>query len=156
MKIISHRGNLHGPLSVVENSIDAIDTSIQLGFDVEIDLWILNNELFLGHDSPEFKVDINWLIERKSSLWIHCKNVDGMTYLFEGDPKLNYFFHESDRYTLTSLGFVWVFPGNEVPSNGISVLPEKLSNFPTFMPKNPSWYGICSDYPKIIKDYFEK
>ena len=156
MKIISHRGNLNGPQSVVENSPDAIDAAIQLGLDAEIDLWSLNGELFLGHDSPDYRVEIDWLIVRERSLWIHCKNLNGLTHLFHSKAKLNYFYHETDKYTITSLGFVWVFPGNEVPVNGISVMPEKHTSFPESLLKDSVGYGICTDYPRIIQDYLEK
>ena len=57
MKIISHRGNLTGPNSVYENSLEAIDHCIyNLKVSVEIDLRVVNGQLFLGHDSPEISI----------------------------------------------------------------------------------------------------
>ena len=41
MKIISHRGNLNGPNKNLENRLDTIEKAIQLGFDVEVDIWLI-------------------------------------------------------------------------------------------------------------------
>ena len=56
MKFIAHRGNLNGPEPDKENSITQIKKCIELGFDVEIDLRVINEELWLGHDQPKVKV----------------------------------------------------------------------------------------------------
>jgi len=42
MRIISHRGNLYGPNQKTENSIDSIYSAISLGFDIEIDIWLVD------------------------------------------------------------------------------------------------------------------
>ena len=42
MKVISHRGNLNGPNKQTENTIESIKTAINLGFDVEIDVWYID------------------------------------------------------------------------------------------------------------------
>ena len=59
MKIISHRGNLTGPNPIRENSIDYIEEAIAEGFDVEVDLWVDDNECYLGHDDPQYFVTMN-------------------------------------------------------------------------------------------------
>ena len=63
MRIISHRGNLTGPDSERENTIEAIEKVLSLGYDVEIDVWYLANSFWLGHDKPERRFDINKLYE---------------------------------------------------------------------------------------------
>ena len=50
MKIISHRGNIKGPLPDQENRPSYIDCAMGSGYDVEIDLRIVDGELWLGHD----------------------------------------------------------------------------------------------------------
>ena len=58
MKVISHRGNLTGPNSVHENSLEAIDHCIyKLNISVEVDLRWMNGRLYLGHDLPEILID---------------------------------------------------------------------------------------------------
>ena len=56
MKIISHRGNINETDSSVENSPDQIDNCISLGYDVEIDLRIIDDVFYLGHDTPDHVV----------------------------------------------------------------------------------------------------
>ena len=58
MKIISHRGNLNGPKLELENTKEYIDIAIENNFDVEIDLWNVKNEYFLGHDKADYKVSL--------------------------------------------------------------------------------------------------
>ena len=57
---ISHRGNLHGPNSCLENTLDYITEAINCGFDVEIDVWLHKNKWYLGHDEPQVLTDLNF------------------------------------------------------------------------------------------------
>ena len=61
MFFISHRGNLKGPNKTQENKIEYIDKALKKNFDVEIDLWFVKKNFFLGHDEPLYKVDRNIL-----------------------------------------------------------------------------------------------
>ena len=69
-KFISHRGNILGPDVSLENNPSYILEALSLGFDCEIDVWQINNELLLGHDEPTYKTSIDFLSEHKNSLWI--------------------------------------------------------------------------------------
>jgi len=60
-KFISHRGNLAGPMPEFENRPDYIDNALDLGFDVEVDLWSYDNKFFLGHDEGGDSNDENGL-----------------------------------------------------------------------------------------------
>jgi len=140
VKIISHRGNLDGENLVLENSPSYIEKAISSGYDVEIDIWYLKNDILLGHDKPQYKIDNDWLNKNKPHLWIHCKNTDILNHLFGSD--FNYFWHNSDTATLTSKGFIWCLP-NIFLSNGITVC-NKFSNVPNI-------YGVCTDEPHIFK-----
>ena len=60
MIFISHRGNLSGPNPKLENSINYINEALKK-FDVEIDLWFHQRKFYLGHDMPQYEVDINFL-----------------------------------------------------------------------------------------------
>ena len=142
MIIISHRGNTNGRDESNENSLSYIDKAINLGFEVEIDLWVLNNELYLGHDSPENNVSIDWLNYRKNKLWVHSKNVDSLEYLYNTD--LNFFWHDLDKTTITSKNFFWSQP-NIYLKNGVTVeLNYKKINYEVL--------GICTDYPILYKN----
>ena len=48
MKIIAHRANLDGPNSRNENQISSINNCLDLGFDVEIDIRLLDGKIILG------------------------------------------------------------------------------------------------------------
>ncbi len=45
IKIIAHRANLNGPDHETENTPASINKAIKLGFDVEVDIWYINNVL---------------------------------------------------------------------------------------------------------------
>ena len=145
MILISHRGNLNGKIPENENCPDYIDKAIHSGYDVEIDIWMIDNELFLGHDGPQYKVIYNWLSTRYERLWIHCKNVEAGGW-FNMMGLFNYFWHEEDTLTLTSQNYVWVYPGKQPISNSIAVLPE-LNNDDI-----SQCLGVCSDYIKKYKN----
>ena len=68
---------------------------------------------------------------------------------------MNYFWHQNDYVTLTSLGYFWTFPGKQLTLNSIAVLPETTSNQdPATMIDSKLFQclGICSDYIKRYKD----
>ena len=57
MILISHRGNLNGSLQWEENRPDYINNALDLGYDVEIDVWKQPDGWYLGHDEPQFLID---------------------------------------------------------------------------------------------------
>lgn len=146
MKIIAHRANLNGPDKAFENSPSMILNAIDEGFDVEIDIWYVNNHFFLGHDLPEYLIN-NYFIEKiKNNAWFHCKNLEAIYQLKNNFEDINFFWHQSDDFTITSKGFIWTYPGKEITNNSILVLPEILENdFLKFKP-----YGVCTDFPKKL------
>ena len=91
MKIISHRANIFGPNPLLENHPDQIDKCIKLGYDVEVDVRLINDSFYLGHDSPDHCVSLEWINERKSNLWIHCKNLNSLDKFSTEQFDLNYF-----------------------------------------------------------------
>ena len=147
MKIISHRGNLTGPNPTRENSIDYIEEAIAEGFDVEIDLWVEDNNCYLGHDDPQYFVTMEWLRKYKDISWIHCKNRHAIEKLYNSQANFNYFYHESDRYTITSKGIVWVLVGELPLTNSVIVLPEKSNLCLTQTNYIKNSFGICTDVP---------
>jgi hypothetical protein len=135
MLIIAHRGNLNGPNPMTENQEHTITKAIKEGFDCEIDVWKVDDELWLGHDGPEHKTSLEFLETHVSKLWVHCKNLDALTALKDS---FNCFFHDKDTYTLTSKGFIW---GNiDSPTNAkvICVMPTGEIG---------ECFGVCTDYP---------
>lgn len=137
MKLVSHRGNLLGREPEKENSPIFVENAISKGLDVEIDVWSVDDKLFLGHDFPQYEISEEWLL--KKPLWCHAKNKEGLhRMLLLG---VNCFWHENDRYTLTSKGFLWCYP-EYYSKYGITV---DLSDKPKSI-EVPSM-GICTDIP---------
>ncbi len=152
MKIIAHRANINGSDSSKENRLSQIRRCIESGYEVEIDIRLINNKLYLGHDNPEEFISENELFKLKEDCWIHCKNLEAITYFNKFDEKYNYFWHENDKFTLTSRGYIWTYPGESLNLNSICVMPEK--NYPIeklSSLKNRKIAGICTDYPNLIK-----
>lgn len=139
MKLISHRGNIKGKAENEENKPQYIDFAIDLGYNVEVDVWLKNGIWYLGHDIPQYQINYNWLKERKSKLWVHCKNLECLENC-ENAIELHYFWHELDTVTLTSQGFIWAYPGKQPIKNSIAVMPE------IFGDNIENCIGICSDY----------
>ena len=140
MIIISHRGNISGPDPENENKPANILKTLEK-FDCEIDLWLVEGHLMLGHDEPQYDIKEDFL--KREGLWIHAKNIDALNFL--NDVNLNYFWHQEDKATITSLGFIWCYPGVYC-SNGITV--ETGYNIKTHNDLvNSNIAGVCTDYP---------
>jgi hypothetical protein len=144
MKIISHRGNLFGSNPKTENTSKQISLAIETGFDVEIDLWVVNGNPYLGHDNPEHPTTIEFLNQNSPYLWIHCKNIEALTWIKNKNTNFNYFWHEKDKVTLTSLGIPWCYPETYVTA-GITVVWD--FDWEKIIKENPQILGICTDYP---------
>lgn len=141
MLLISHRGNIDGKNSNLENSPEYILKAIQAGYDVEVDLWVDGAKLALGHDEPQFNINLDWLIEFKDRLWIHCKNLEAVSFLntCNHSEELNYFWHEDDKVTLTSQNYIWANIGQQPLWGSIAVMPEILNDDVS------KCLGVCSD-----------
>jgi glycerophosphoryl diester phosphodiesterase len=145
--IIAHRGNLYGPDkdtgTHIENTMFAIRKALNLGFHVEIDVRFKDDHIWLGHDEP--KEYMPAILLEMPNVWFHCKDIASlqrMTELRERGFTNEYFYHEKDSVAVTSSGYLWTYPGKELTSNSIAVLPETV----------PGWeidkaYAICTDYP---------
>ena len=140
MKLISHRGNVNGRFDSCENYPTYIDLAIKKGYDVEVDVWYKDDILWLGHDKPDYVIDFKWFRDRIGKLWIHCKNVESVVYFKECEYEFNYFWHQTDDITLTSLNYIWAFPGKQPIKNSISVMPEINDDDVS------KCFGVCSDF----------
>ena len=144
MILISHRGNINGRFEYLENEPTYIDLAIKKGYDVEVDVWCINNIIYLGHDEPQYSVDFKWFRDRINKLWVHCKNVESVILFKECGYPVNYFWHENDTITLTSLTHIWAYPGKQPIKNSIAVMPEINNDDVT------NCLGVCSD---LIENY---
>tara|TARA_X000001382_G_C3079151_1_gene149958 strand:+ start:103 stop:564 length:462 start_codon:yes stop_codon:yes gene_type:complete len=152
MKLISHRGNIRGPIPDKENRPSYIDCAIGNGYDVEIDVNYVNGELWLGHDEPQYKVTHTWIQERSQYLWLHCKDFESAKECW----KYQAFCHSGDPFVFTSNNKIWLHGENEsiYTLDDMTIIPvinkqESIS----FNTANGVPFGVCTDYPAILKDY---
>lgn len=135
---ISHRGNTSGPNKERENSPSYISEALQK-YDVEIDVWFIDGEFFLGHDKPTYPIHISFL--RNPKLWCHAKNLQALTRMLK-NSSIHCFWHQSDDLALTSQNYLWTYPGKELAkTNAIAVLPEIAKGWDI-----DRAVGICSDF----------
>ena len=142
MILIAHRGNIFGPQPNLENNPLYLDNALSEGYHVEIDVWCKDNEIFLGHDEPQYKTSIKYL--KNDKFWCHCKDVESLRCLL--DNNIHCFYHEEDHATLTSKGYIWTFPNKKLAKGAVCVMPEQGINGSL---ENCS--GVCSDYIGIYR-----
>jgi len=144
MILISHRGNYKAPNEQTENTPDQVFSMLKMGLDVEIDVWFYEDQLFLGHDGPDYKTNLQFLQNNK--LWCHAKNLQALRVMIEND--IHCFWHQEDDYTLTSKGYIWTYPNRPICSRSIIVC-KTLEDTLNYSKTNV--HGICSDYVGVLK-----
>lgn len=162
MIYISHRGNINGKNPERENSPDYILEAIEKGYEVEVDLWLIKNKWYFGHDEPTYNVDLEHYTKYFNKFWFHCKNLQaygtllvGKNFIIYGehphslDNGEKFFWHQNDDFTLTSNNKIWTYPGKELCDFSICVLPEN-ANY-TKEELKICW-GICSDFIEKYKN----
>jgi hypothetical protein len=143
MFLISHRGNID-KVTDLENQPGYIDTAIALGYDVEIDVWELDGELWLGHDEAQYKIDLAFLLTRKDKLWCHAKNLYALKRMI--DSGVHCFWQQGDDYAMTSKGYIFTH-SKITKSTDLSILVSLSGDLDL-----PRCAGICSDSISRYKD----
>lgn len=139
MIYISHRGNISFINPELENSPIYIIYALEKGYHVEIDLWNIDGILYLGHDEPQYKIDQSFL--NNKYFYVHCKNSEALQFMNKNPMQCDYFWHQDDKYTLTSKNKIWVHPSAPLIKDSICVLPEISRGDDLSL-----CHGICSDY----------
>ena len=137
MILISHRGNISGSNSESENKPEYIMNTLQKGYDVEVDIWSVDKQFYLGHDEPQYKIERSFL--QNKHLWCHAKNIEAF-YRMIDDNKIHCFFHDKDKVALTSKGYFWSSSENKMTNKSICVMPPNSQDLPNNIA------GVCSAY----------
>jgi hypothetical protein len=145
MIYISHRGNISGIIPELENSPSYITEALNQGYYVEIDLWVVNDLFYLGHDEPQYQIEESFL--NNKYFYIHCKNSEALLFMSKTQMQSDYFWHQDDKYTLTSKNIIWVHPTAKLLKDSICVLPE-ISRTENLL----LCHGICSDFIERYKN----
>jgi hypothetical protein len=152
MILIAHRGQYDGPNKTAENSPTLLAMAMKLGYDCEVDLWVVDDTLYLGHDEPVYKTYKEFINNEK--FWIHAKNLEALLWLKLNMPNSKFFWHENDKFVLTSNNIIWTNPGNPLTEKSVMVMPEiidpSLENT-----KHQICFAICSDYVSTIKEFYK-
>jgi len=146
MIYISHRGNVDGPDKELENSPGYIKNTLCMGFHVEVDVWLVGSDFYLGHDYPKYKTTKEFLSNER--FLCHCKNVSSLESLLENG--IHCFSHESDSYAFTSRGFVISHPGLSCSSKKLIIMKPEF-----YTEKRPECFGVCSDYIYPYREKYE-
>lgn len=142
--LIAHRGNITGPEPENENTMRHITRALDAGYHAEVDVWVLDKQIFLGHNIPSQKVTLSTLLTMKDKLWVHAKNYEALQYL---RYDFNTFYHNDDLYTLTSHNHVWSHKGMH-NMTGIVCMP----NLTIEQHLIREAYGVCHDYLDIVQN----
>jgi hypothetical protein len=147
MKLISHRGNFDGLNPESENRPSYIQRAINNGYDVEIDVRLIGDKLFLGHDTPDYEVSLDWLLERKDYLWVHTKNFGALSHLIDYD--LRTFYHQKESHTIiNNCNLIWSHDLSE--ANEKSIIPLLSEDDIYNYPNTAIVAGICSDFVSLL------
>lgn len=158
MRIISHRGNLHGRDFKKENTVGRVEYCIALGYQVEVDLWVLEPiddsgfRYYLCHDEPKSinRIDLTWLLKNQNYLLTHCKNKEAVEFAME-ELDGEWFVHETDRWSRTSESHLICYgKESDIIDNDrvILMMPEHHNIKKVAIPNGI--YGICTDF---VQDY---
>lgn len=152
MLLISYRGIFDGQNFESENTPDQIGKAFDAGFSCMVDVWRINNKIYLGSEEPLIEVSDRYL--QGIRFWLNARNDDMYSWLQTQPSKLypNYFTvpYPTPAYVTTSSGHQWVFGCVPTDNNSIVVLPEGPDRglFSTVHLRN---YGICSCYLSFVR-----
>lgn len=150
MRLIAHRGNTKGS-NRMENHPDYLLATLEQGYDVEIDVWKWEDHWYFGHDMKQYEVTKEDIWSRFGryfpNLWLHAKNYDALVGLHHSYGFLNYFWHNTDTYTITSKGFFWT----EKPYAYINTVYMN-ANMGNAIKADRDFYAVCSDHVEMIRE----
>ena len=154
--LIAHRGLLNGPNRSMENTINSLEFARAQGYDIEVDLWVVDGQWMLGHDEPAHTISDDQMrtLDRKDiyddhHMWIHAKNIDALYQLRKIRWPGHFFYHQQDDAVLTSTGYFWTQPGRQLTPLSVCVMPELTMSLRSC--KDIDVYAFCTDHALAIK-----
>ena len=153
MIIISHRGNLAGPDKSRENKLFAIRECLDLGYDVEMDVWLRDEKYYLGHDGPDGE-EVPFTLLAHKGVWVHAKTPETFAKLSSFGARgiwnmINAFYHTTEGVVLTTRGYLWCHSNTPIPGKS-SVIVHPVR------PEHLEAYAICTDTPQAFSLQVEK
>jgi hypothetical protein len=94
-------------------------------------------------------------------LWMHCKNKEAAYRIGLYFKNANYFMHDDDDVVLTTKGYLWTYPKEDIGLTpySIAVMPEKYLTpekifQPSYWERFKNCHAICTDYCDAINKHF--
>jgi hypothetical protein len=146
MIIYAHRGNVSG-ISPRENHPDFIRLALEQGFGVEVDLWQVEGRWLLGHDGPQFPIEIA-AFDRPDVIF-HLKTPHLPSLAFADAFAL-----DQDPYALTLRGRLWTNYGQPVSATSIACAPELVratEPLAEFAARCSQAFGVCTDHASELQ-----
>jgi len=153
MLYISYQGIFDSQNFEDANTPAQIGRAFNAGYSCMVDVWRVNNQLYLGSFEPTTEVTEKYL--QGVRFWINARNVDMQTWLTTQPSKLypNYFWfpNTTESTPVTTSSGKLITPGT-VPINNTSIifLPE-IDDRSLFSTVQLKCYGVCSTYLTLIK-----
>jgi hypothetical protein len=150
VRILAHRANYDGPGSG-ENSRDALDACVSLGFEVELDIWARGEVLWVGHDDPLWPCDPAHL--RSIPVLAHAKNIEAAAALAASN--VPFFCLDGDDFGMCSTGEIWTNYGAPAVASSIVCSPELVGAdepITAFLARHRHVAGVCTDHPIVYRE----
>ena len=154
MYYISYQGIFDGSDYQSANTPGQISKALSAGFSCLIDVWRINNKLYVGNGQPLIEVTEKYI--QGPRFWINAKNVDMQNWLVTQPSTLypHYFHFDASTppppYAVVSNGKLMT-PGT-VPynENSIVFLPE-IDDRSLYSTVKLKCYGVCSGFLLTIR-----
>lgn len=151
MLYISYQGIYDGKNYEYANTPNQIGDAFNNGFACMVDVWRVNNRIYLGSYEPTTEVTEKYI--QGNRFWLNARNTDMREWLPTQSARLypHYFWSDDpDEPATVSSGQLWT-PGTvAINQSSIVVLPE-IQDRGMLSTVHLRCYGVCSTYLNFIK-----
>ena len=99
--------------------------------------------IYISESKTAIGEDVHYI--RGPATQVHAKDIPALFTFSQQVMGLRAFWHQEDRYTITTNGLLWTYPGAILTPRSICVMPERVSEaYAEEDLKNCA--GICSDF----------
>ena len=142
---------MFGPDKDLENCPTTIEM-VSNFFKVEVDIWKIDRDYFLGHDDPQYLISFDWLVYLQPKLMLHCKN--RLAYDCQTLVSFHRFMHEDEASVTCSRGNILKHPDCGPLPGSYNMMPELSKNetLETIL----SSKAVCTDYPAFLQTIKER
>lgn len=154
MRLIAHRGNTKGFDPAGENRITYLSQALDKGYDVEVDVRLMDGLIWLGHDKPLEVVGPQFF--RSSRVWTHAKDPATFAYLSRF-PDVQCFYQDKDLISMTTNGYLWCNSLHPISDSKAIIFQGRMQQPETglVMENIPNVFGVYSDWVESFHTWQE-